>query len=238
MNIRLLIVVSIAVMICWTSQWHWAQTIDEPQHLWAGTRILQQFDFSRFDNSKMPVSAVNAVGWLLSQSPGVQGSWFWARVPQVVWLIGVIVVVFLWARQHVKEASALAVAALVAFDPNLIAHSGVVTTDLPCTFGVLWSCFLWSRVLQSPNRRNAVWAGVAIGFAQATKFTALFLGPILGLTTLLWCFSRRSMAPLRQIPMALLVAIVTLNLSYGFSGTGTKAGDIVWKSSTFQPLAQ
>ena len=58
-----------SAMFVWSSQWHWSQTIDEPQHLWSGVRILQQGDFTRFDNSKMPVSVLNALGWLGSQSP-------------------------------------------------------------------------------------------------------------------------------------------------------------------------
>ncbi len=238
LNIRLVIIVCVSLGICWSSSWHWAQTIDEPQHLWSGTRILQQFDFSRFDNSKMPVSVLNSVGWLWSQSPGAQGSWFWARVPQALWLVGLVVVVFCWGRRLGTRQAALAVAALVAFDPNLLAHAGVVTTDLPCAFAVVLSCFLWSRLLEMPNRKWGIGSGLAIGFAQATKFTALFLGPILALMALFWCVFHRTMAPLRQLPVVIASALLALNLAYGFSGTGTAGRDIVWKSDPFRVLAE
>ncbi len=225
-----------SALFVWSSQWHWSQTIDEPQHLWSGVRILQQGDFTRFDNSKMPVSVLNALGWLGSQSPGTQGSWFWARVPQVLWLLGCMGFVFAWVRRARGVHAALAGAALVGFDPNLMAHAGLVTTDLPCTFGFLVACYAWSRWLEVKTGRTAVWAGVALGAAQLAKFTALFLGPVLGLTTLVWCGIHRTMRPLRQLPLVLGVALLILNAGYGFSGTMTPARDIQWKSAPFQSL--
>jgi 4-amino-4-deoxy-L-arabinose transferase-like glycosyltransferase len=237
MNGRLLAIMLLATMLTWSAQWHWSQTIDEPQHLWAGLRIVQQWDFSRFDNSKMPVSSLNAVGWLLSQSPGVQGSWFFARAPQVVWLLGTVGLVFVWAKRLGGAAAALGAAALVAFDPNLVAHAGLVTTDLPCTFAVLFACFTWARLMDHPSRTRAVAAGAALGFALAAKFTGLFLVPIVGIIVLLWCWLRRTTAPIRQIPLAVLAGFLTLNLCYGFSGSFTPANEIQWKSQPFSVLS-
>jgi 4-amino-4-deoxy-L-arabinose transferase-like glycosyltransferase len=237
MNRRLLVLMLLSTVVVWTAQWHWTQTIDEPQHLWAGLRILQQGDFTRFDNSKMPVSVLNAAGWLLSQSPGEQGSWFWARAPQVLWLLGTIGLVFVWVRRTRGPAAALGAAALVGFDPNLMAHAGLVTTDLPCTFAVLLACFAWARMLEQGSTRSALWAGAAVGAAQLAKFTALFLGPILGLMTVIWCISVRSLAPVRKLPVVVATGLLVLNLGYGFSGTFTPARDIQWKSGLFQPMA-
>jgi 4-amino-4-deoxy-L-arabinose transferase-like glycosyltransferase len=234
----LLFLMLLVTTLVWSAQWHWSQTIDEPQHLWAGLRILQQGDWTRFDNSKMPVSVLNAAGWLLSQRPNVQGSWFWARAPQVLWLLATLLLVFRWVKENHGKKSALLAAALVGLDPNLMAHAGLVTTDLPCTFAILLACFTWHKMLKEPNLKHALIAGSALGFAQAAKFTALFLGPILGITTILWCLFRRSAAPLRRLHWAVLAALFTLNLTYAFSGTFTTGRDIQWKSKTFQPLHQ
>lgn len=236
-NRRLWALLALVCALTWSAQWHWSQTIDEPQHLWAGVRILQQGDVTRFDNSKMPVSVLNAAGWLFSQSPGVQGSWFWARSPQVIWLLGTVVVVFSWARRMHGDAAALWAGALVGLDPNLVAHAGLVTTDLPCTFAVLLACFAWVRMLEQGSWGASLWAGAAVGAAQLAKFTALFLGPILGLITLFWCLALRSWSPLRTLPVAVLAGLFALNLGYGFSGTFTPASEIRWKSGWFAPLA-
>ena len=112
----LLFLMLMVTTLVWSAQWHWSQTIDEPQHLWAGLRILQQGDWTRFDNSKMPVSVLNAAGWLLSQRPNVQGSWFWARAPQVLWLLATLLLVFRWVKEHHGKKSALLAAALVGLD--------------------------------------------------------------------------------------------------------------------------
>ena len=237
MNRRLLVLMLITVAIVWSSAWHWTQTIDEPQHLWAGMRILQQGDFTRFDNSKMPVSVLNAGGWILSQSPGVQGSWFWARAPQVLWLLATMGLIFVWARKKHGASAALGATALVGLDPNLMAHAGLVTTDLPCTFTMLLACFVWMGMLEQPTRLRGAAAGAAMALAQLAKFTGLFLGPIVGLMTLFWCVTRRTISPLRQLPLALLVGLFTLNLGYGFTGSFTPAKNIRWKSDVFQVLS-
>ena len=237
MNRRLLVLMLITVAIVWSSAWHWTQTIDEPQHLWAGMRILQQGDFTRFDNSKMPVSVLNAAGWLLSQSPGVQGSWFWARAPQVLWLLATMGLIFVWARRKHGASAALGATALVGLDPNLMAHAGLVTTDLPCTFTMLLACFAWMGMLEQPTRLRATAAGAAMALAQLAKFTGLFLGPIVALMTLFWCMTRRTLSPLRQLPLALVVGLFTLNLGYGFTGSFSNAKDIRWKSDVFQVLS-
>jgi len=236
MNARLAALALLTVVLTWSAQWHWTQTVDEPQHLWAGQRILQQADFARFDNSKMPVSVLNAAGWLWSQAPGVQGSWFWARAPQVVWLLGTLGLVFVWTRRKYGATPALAAAALVGLDPNLTAHAGLVTTDLPCTFGVLLACLMWSRFLEQPTALRASTAGAAVGFAQLTKFTAVFLGPILAIMTLGWCLIRRSPSPLKHLPTSIFSGLLVLNIGYGFSGTLTPASSIQWKSKTFEVM--
>ena len=210
MKTRFAALALLIIVLTWSAQWHWTQTVDKPQHLWAGQRILQQGDFTRFDNSKMPVSVLNAAGWLWSQSPGVQGSWFWARAPQVLWLLGTLGLVFVWTRRKHGATPALAAAALVGFDPNLTAHAGLVTTDLPCTFGVLLACLMWSRFLEHPNTINSATAGAAVGFAQLTKFTAVFLGPILAITTITWCLIRRTTSPLRFVPTSVLAGLLVL----------------------------
>jgi 4-amino-4-deoxy-L-arabinose transferase-like glycosyltransferase len=233
----LLLVLLLAVAISASSQWHWSATYDEPHHLWMGQRILQDGDFSRFDNSKMPVSVFNAATWIAWQSITGEGSWFAARLPQVGWLLGTALVVFAWSRERRGAWAALGAASLVALDPNLLAHASVVTTDLPCTFFVLLASWTWWRALKRPTTRNHLIAGGVLGLAQAAKFTAIFLLPIHALIALGWCLAQRSAASLRKTPLTLLAALLALNTAYCFEETGTPASEIAWQSSIFAPLA-
>ncbi len=229
----------LAVLLGASAAWHWTPTFDEPNHLEMGRRILSAGDWSRFDNSKMPVSVLNAAPWLLLESADPQVRWWAARLPQLLWLLGTLAVVYGWAleRRPSDRWAAVGAAALVAWEPNLLAHSTLVTTDLPCTFFVVAASWTWARALAEPTRRRALIAGAVFGLAQAAKFTAVFLVPIHGLVAVGWCLLARSLRPLRALPAFALAAWLALNGAYAFEGTFTTASEIGWQSRTFAPLA-
>jgi len=219
-----------------SAAWHWSPTFDEPNHLEMGRRIVDQWDFSRFDNSKMPVTALNYLGWKLAWG-GPEAHWFAARFLQIGWLIGTSMVVFLWTRSLVGIWPAVGAASLVALDPNLMAHSAVVTTDAPCTFFVLLSTWLFWRALKQPTRKRWLWAGAVFGLAQAAKFTAVFLVPILGLLAIGFVLLNRCAQPLKGLGWFVLSGLFALNASYAFQGSFTAGKQIEWQSERFQSLA-
>jgi len=237
----------LGVLLGASAAWHWSPTFDESNHLEMGRRIVEEGDWGRFDNSKMPVSALNALPWVLLQEadPGLR---LWAaRLPQLLWLAGCALVTFLWALRGAGERAgpsltALGAAALVAWDPNLVAHGALVTTDLPAVFFTLLCCYSLLRLLEAPDGagswRRAAGAGLAFGLAQAAKFTCAFLLPIELAIAAGWCLWRRTLRPLRWIPLFALAAWVGLNGAYAFQGTFTAGRDIQWQSRTFEPLAE
>ncbi|MEE2750491.1 MAG: glycosyltransferase family 39 protein [Myxococcota bacterium] len=237
-NRLLIVLLMVCTAVVWSATWHLSSTYDEPQHLQMGLQILRTGDFSRFDNSKMPVTVFNALPWIISGAENNRGSWFLARMPQVIWLLGTTVLVFVWVRRHYTAWAALGAATLVALDPNLMAHAGMVTTDAPCMFFMVVSCFTWARALEKPTRRNHIIAGVVFGLAQAAKFTAVFLVPIHLLIAAATCFRIRTWRPLRHVWAAILAALLSLNLAYGFQGTGTNPAEIQWRSEMFSPISE
>ncbi len=237
---RALVLIGVlAVLLGASATWHWTPTFDEPNHLEMGRRILSDGDWSRFDNSKMPVSVLNAGPWLLLKTAGPEVRWWAARLPQLLWLLGTMALVAAWARERRPEApwAAVGAAALVAWEPNLLAHSTLVTTDLPCTFFFVAASWTWARALARPTHRRAALAGAVFGLAQAAKFTCAFLVPIHALIGLLWCLLGRTLTPLRTLPAFVLAAGLALNGAYAFQGTFTPASEIQWQSRAFAPLA-
>ena len=218
----------------------WAPTYDEPNHLEMGQQILSSWDFSRFDNSKMPVSLFNAIGWNIGELLGAstRWCWWWARLPQIGWLLGSAWIVFIWVREHHGYLSALAATSLVAFDPNLQAHSVLVTTDAPCTFFVLLCSYLWSKTLSQPTKRGAALTGIVLGAAQAVKFTSIFLVPILAIMTLIWALKHRQWPKSFLVPIVAASALLSLNFAYSWQGSFSRADTIEWRSDTFAGLAE
>ncbi len=134
-------------------------------------------------------------------------------------------VVFRWASDLFGTWGGTLALTLYAFDPNIIAHGVLVTTDMAVTWWGTLSLFLTWRFLQARQgqRRSVgyfVGAGIALGFALASKVSALALIPIL---TFLWLIPsgkpvwRRSLACAANLALSALV----LWAIYGFEARPT-----------------
>lgn len=93
--------------------------------------------------------------------------------------------VFRWARELWGVQAGLLALFLYVLDPNILAHSQLVTTDLgvACLIFVA-TYFLW-RFLRGRRNRDLLLAGVLLGLAQASKQSALLLLPIFAVIVLL-----------------------------------------------------
>ena len=109
-----------------------------------------------------------------------------ARAPFLLLLALLLASVFLWARSRYGDGAALLAVALLAFDPNIVAHAGVVHTDLGAALTLLLAVLAWERLRRAgPSAANLAAAGAALGLALSTKFSAVYLLPILLLQGLL-----------------------------------------------------
>lgn len=101
-----------------------------------------------------------------------------ARFMIVLLGIGLGILLFFWARELFGFGVAVAVLVLYLCEPNLSAHARLVTTDFGVTalmFGAVY--FLW-RCARALTPANLVGLAAFFALAQASKFTALLLGPI------------------------------------------------------------
>jgi 4-amino-4-deoxy-L-arabinose transferase-like glycosyltransferase len=68
---------------------------------------------------------------------------------------------------------------LLAFDPNVLAHGCLATNDMGLTLFATLTVFTFWQLLQQPSKARVVMSGLALGLALASKFSALFLLPVL-----------------------------------------------------------
>jgi len=106
---------------------------------------------------------------------------FLARVPTMLLALLLAAFVYRWAADLYGPWGGLLALALCALDPNVIAHGRLAATDLGFTTFFFVSLYWAWRLLRRPSWGRALAAGVALGLAQGTKFSALLLGPILAL---------------------------------------------------------
>ncbi|MGC9400100.1 MAG: ArnT family glycosyltransferase [Anaerolineae bacterium] len=113
----------------------------------------------------------------LAQRP-LQPVVYAARVP--VMLIGVLLGAFVyrWAADEGGAMAGLMALFLYTFEPNMLAHAGVATTDFGVTAGVFVAAYAFWRWLRSDRRSRRWFAGFTLGLALTTKLTASLLVPV------------------------------------------------------------
>ena len=103
-------------------------------------------------------------------------------------MLGVLLLLglFFWGRRLFGALGGWLVLVLAAFDPNLIANSRIISTDLPLTaLFVLAAWRLWCW-LEEGRWYDLVLAGVLGGLAMAAKYNGLLFWPVAGLAALLY----------------------------------------------------
>jgi 4-amino-4-deoxy-L-arabinose transferase-like glycosyltransferase len=159
-------------------------TYDETGHLRYGRQLLHG-DARRFDDSKMPVSVLNALpGAVAAALPrsGVRdglGGWFAARVPTMLAGVALAWLVWRWSRRLWGERGALLSLLLCAFDPNLLAHARLVTTDVWIALAFTVVLYLFWRFAEEPTLGRGAALAAAFAVAQVVKYSAVLLAPIL-----------------------------------------------------------
>jgi len=128
-----------------------------------------------FATSKEPLGAEFGDLFLYRNRVPADSILLCARLVTVAVTLALGLAVAWWTRRRFGRAAALAALALFAFDPNLIAHGHYVTNDVWAAAGVFLATIAWARWLETKRWRDLAIAGVAIGFALATKFSVAFL---------------------------------------------------------------
>jgi hypothetical protein len=113
----------------------------------------------------------------------------WGRLPVVLLTVLLGWVVFSWGQELWHLGAGLLALFLCVFDPNILAHGRLATNDLAVTCFSFIAVYRFWELLQNPSWANVLWAGLAFGAAQASKFSAVLLAPILMLLAVLWLLS-------------------------------------------------
>jgi Dolichyl-phosphate-mannose-protein mannosyltransferase len=133
---------------------------------------------------------------------------FWSRLPFILLAAALGLLLFVWGRQLLGDLPALGALFLYTFDPNIVAHASLVTSDLGfAAFAILFLFALW-HYLQKPVLPRVLLAGLALGAVLATKFTAIFLLPVAAILLL------AARAKVRDLFVMALVASVLVQVLY------------------------
>ena len=113
---------------------------------------------------------------------------FYSKLPMIALAVLLGFFVYLWSREIFGPDAAIASAFFYTLDPNILAHSSVVHTDLPfATFFFIGTYFFW-RTINHSDWKTLLLTALCFGLAAVTKhsFPAVFLiWVVLGLISIL-----------------------------------------------------
>lgn len=229
-------------------------TADEDKHYRYGRNILAG-DSTRFDDSKMPVTGLNAL-------PEKIGSWFGdgrlkelfsrfytARSVTILFACLLAWLVFHWSRQLYGWFPAIFSLTLYVLDPNILAHAQLVTTDLYAALTITWAFYALWKFANTPSRMTGLVCLVALGLAQIAKYTAIVLYPLFLINLLIfdapgWIGALREKIGLFRLMSkyvsyaiyALVTSLLIINLGFLFNQPFTAFGKYQFTSAFFTGL--
>ena len=127
-----------------------------------------------------------------------------ARAPVAVLFFLLVVSAACAVRVWAGDLAGILTAAALAFEPNLLAHAGVVHTDLAAALGFFATLVLAARALERGSLGLWAAAGVALGASLAAKFSCVLLVPMVVLLALVGLLRERREAARVGRPPGLL----------------------------------
>ena len=199
-----IILLAILFFVVFTSSLTESQIIDEGTHLASGYSYLVTSDF-RMNPEHPPLIKILAglsARILDPELPINHSSWpetdQWAfayqflyhnqvtaddllllgRIPIMILSVLLSLSVYLVTKRYFGKFPALLALLFITFEPNLIAHSRYITTDIAITLLFIISIYYFGEYLNRPNLKRLLFCAFFFGLAQVTKFSAVILVPI------------------------------------------------------------
>jgi len=229
-------------------------TKDEDKHYLYGENILSG-DSTRFDDSKMPFTALNALPKKVTQAIGNEliirlgGRFYTARTVTILFSSFIAFLVFYWSRELYGFLPAIFSLLLYVLDPNISAHSQLVTTDIYAVGTILFAFFWLWKFANQRSLSNGLWCSFALGISQIAKYTAVVLFPLFFLSLcvydlMLWyrgtdkveTFKTFGLRYLKYAILAIVIVLFVINVGFLFNRTFTPFGEYTFYSDFFRNI--
>jgi hypothetical protein len=103
---------------------------------------------------------------------------FLGRLPMLVFPLALLGVFWAWSRELFGPRGALGATALLALEPNLLAHGPLIKSDVPAAAGLLAAAYCTWRYWERPGWRRLWVLAVVAALAVQTKFTVQAAFPL------------------------------------------------------------
>lgn len=230
-------------------------TYDEAFHFQYGLQMMHGNTERTgiFGDSNMPILAFNAlpfrVGELLLPDGVVKNflmDFNTARYVTIIFSAFVGLLIYHWARSLYGLAAAIFSLIFYLFDPNIIAHSQLITTDIYAAGVTLLVFYCLWRFARERTIFNGVLLAFALGFSQLAKYSTIVLLPLAVISLVIYdlASSEFSITTIKKFliryagyfVVAVVVITLMINVGFFFNHTLTPFGKYKFRSDWFRGL--
>ena len=163
------------------------------------------------------------------------------RAAASTFVFGLLALVWFGARKMFGVEAALIAASLFVFEPNILAHGALVTTDVAAALGFLAAVFALYLYFESRVVFYLILTGLATGIALAVKHSGVLLAPALlalaALDPLFGSSSQKNRARqifknLSAVAVVGVIAVGVLWMTYGVRYAGRPNGAGTWANES------
>jgi hypothetical protein len=216
---------------------------DEAHHLYDGYNILTTHDY-RINAEVPPLVKIAAALPLLALHPSLppdHGSThttnafldgrtfvfsnggdrllFPARIACTIFTLLTALLIYASGRQLFGATAGLCALLLFTFDPNVLAHGTLISTDMASACFIFATIYAFYRYHLDRNRRWPLIAGVVAGLAMSAKFTGILVAPMLILLAAAEGIRERSLASFaKSFSACIAILIVGWAVIWAFYG--------------------
>ncbi|MFT3748293.1 MAG: glycosyltransferase family 39 protein [Agriterribacter sp.] len=223
-------------------------TYDEGSHFDYGIRILKGNAYKRscsFDDSKMPVSVLNTAPRAVEQvlhhelkkHDNGESDIRIGRYITFFFSLLSLILIFKWSSELYGKEAGLISMGLMAFCPNFLAHSALVTTDAYSVLVILLVLYFLWQFLNKGGEINFMMFCVFTGIAQLTKQTFLHLYICIPVVLVTYYILNKKTISIKSLAIRTLiflaVNLLIINAGFLFFKTGQPLNEYVFVSRMF-----
>lgn len=144
---------------------------------------------------------------------------FWSRLMMVILTTLGVLGIALIARIWFGSLAGIIAFILFAFDPNVLAHGRLITTDVGLAIFIFFAAYAFYLFLKKPTVLLAIGSGGVFALALASKFSSLTLLPVFLILFAIKSIKEKSDLKkyLTLIPLFIITAFIALWAIYGFN---------------------
>lgn len=165
---------------------------------------------------------------------------FAARLIMAVFPVILGLFIFKFGRKEFGPMAGLAALFLYTFEPNVIAQSCLIQPDMFAATFMFLAFYYYLRMMRAPS---SLWklllAGLTMGLAFLSKYNGVFMlfVALLLETRDVWLKRSKAGASAKRFAYTAVIAVLVLNIGYGFAGSFKQLKDFQFQSGFFSKLS-